>query len=569
MLIGIDLGTTNSLVTYFDEGEARLIPNRLGEYLTPSVVSINEKDEVLVGKLAFEYGKLHPLDCARVFKRSMGTEKVFRLREKNFTATELSSLLLRSLKEDAEKYLKCPVDKAIISVPAYFNDMQRRATSEAGELAGLEVVRIINEPSAAALTYGVGAEDKEERCLVFDLGGGTLDVSILEYSDGIIEVHSIAGDNFTGGEDFTRVLAELFLKKALITPESLDEKTMNVVMAAAEEAKINLGGEKEVTISCKVDENLVEQTISAAEYEENCEFLKARIRKPIEKALRDSGLKLSDIDRVILVGGTTKMAMVRNFVAKLFLKFPETKVDPDKAVALGAGIACGMKERNKEIKELVFIDVCPFTLGTEVVVNNGLFDEAGHFMPIIERNTVIPVSRRQTVYTAHDNQSKVCVKILQGESRMAANNLLLGEVTVPVPPGPAGKESIDITYTYDVNSLLEVEVRANSTGQKRKIIIQKGDRKLSEKEAEERLALLERLKQNPREDEQNALLLLRGERLYEESSQDERYRIDQEIMRFERALSVQDSKTIEAARKTLEKALDAIEFQDITGVRGE
>lgn len=561
MLIGIDLGTTNSLVTYFDNGEAKVIPNRLGEDLTPSVVSINDNDEVLVGKLALEYGKLHPLDSARVFKRSMGTEKVFKLGGRSFNATDLSSLLLRSLKEDAEEYLGRKVDKAIISVPAYFNDMQRRATTEAGELAGLEVVRIINEPSAAALTYGVGEENKEERCLVFDLGGGTLDVSILEYSDGIIEVHAIAGDNFTGGEDFTRVLADMFLKESLIVPESLDTKTMNVVMAAAEEAKVNMGGAKNVTMSCKIDDKLIEHTFTAAQYEENCEPLKNRIRKPIEKALRDSGLKLSDIDRVLLVGGTTKMAMVRNFVAKLFLNFPETRVDPDKAVALGAGIACGMKERNKEIKELVFIDVCPFTLGTSVVVNNGLFDESGHFMPIIERNTVIPVSRTQTVVTARDNQPRVRVEILQGESRMAANNLLLGEVTVPVPPAPAGKESIDITYTYDVNSLLEVEVRANSTGNTRKIIIQKGDKKLTDEEAEKRLKLLQHLKQNPREDEKNSLLLLRGERLYEECSSDDRYKIDQEIMRFERILDGQDKRKIESGRHELEKILDEIESQ--------
>ncbi|MCR4650740.1 MAG: Hsp70 family protein [Lachnospiraceae bacterium] len=559
MLVGIDLGTTNSLVTYYGKKGATVIPNRLGEELTPSVVSINDKDEVLVGSLALEYGRLHPLDCAKVFKRSMGTEKVFKLRGKSFTATELSALLLRSLKEDAEVFLRKKVDRAIISVPAYFNDLQRKATAEAGELAGLEAVRIINEPSAAAITYGVGKDNSEERCLVFDLGGGTLDVSILEYSDGIIEVHAIAGDNYTGGEDFTRVLAEMFLRKSLIVPESLDQKKMNIVMASSEQAKINIGGSKTFSMSCKLEGELIEQSFSVAEYEKNCENLKSRIRKPIEKALRDSGLKLSDIDRVIMVGGATRLSIVRNFVTKLFHNFPESNVDPDKAVALGAGITCGMKERNKEIKEIVFIDVCPFTLGTEVIINNGVFDEAGHFMPIIERNTVIPVSRTQTLVTACDNQSKVCVKVLQGESRKAENNLLLGEVVVPVPPGPAGKEAVDITYTYDVNSLLEVEVRANTTGDKRKIIIQKGDKKLTEKEANERLEQLAYLKQNPREDEKNALLLLRGERLYEECCSDDRYRIDQEIMRFERILEGQDKHKIEKGRVALEKALAEIE----------
>jgi molecular chaperone HscC len=566
MLIGIDLGTTNSLAGFYKDGEVKIIPNRLGEELTPSVVAINENDEVLVGRVALEYGRLHPVDCAKVFKRSMGTEKTYQLRGKRFNSTDLSSFVLRSLKEDAEAYLDCEVDKAIISVPAYFNDLQRRATAQAGALAGLEVVRIINEPSAAALAYGVGLSDKDEKCLVFDLGGGTLDVSILEYSDDYMEVHAIAGDNFTGGEDFTRVLAELFLKKAGKKPEDLSPKEMNLVMAVTEDAK-KKAGPGVFNISCRLGDELVEQTIKNSEFEEECEALKARIRKPIEKALKDSGTKLSDIDRVILVGGATKLGIVRNYAAKLFSCFPETIVDPDKAVAMGAAIACGLKERNKEIKEMVFVDVCPFTLGTEVCVNNGRFDEPGHYLPIIQRNTVIPVSCTQTVYTMRDDQSAVDVKVLQGESRMASNNLKLGELSIAVPPAPAGKESIDITYTYDINSILEVEVKVNSTGQSKKIVIQKGDKRVSEKEIEERFKELEYLKQNPRDEEPNALVLLRGERLYEEGDQELRAAIDREIMKFERALEKKDRPGIEKARRELTEFLDEIENndQDING----
>ncbi|WP_026517865.1 Hsp70 family protein [Butyrivibrio sp. MC2021] len=566
MLIGIDLGTTNSLAGFYKDGEVKIIPNRLGEELTPSVVAINENDEVLVGRVALEYGRLHPVDCAKVFKRSMGTEKTYQLRGKKFNSTDLSSFVLRSLKEDAEAYLGCEVDKAIISVPAYFNDLQRRATAQAGALAGLEVVRIINEPSAAALAYGVGLSDKDEKCLVFDLGGGTLDVSILEYSDDYMEVHAIAGDNFTGGEDFTRVLTELFLKKAGKKPEILSAKEMNLVMAVTEDAK-KKAGPGVFNISCRLGDELVEQTIKNSEFEEECEALKARIRKPIEKALKDSGTKLSDIDRVILVGGATKLGIVRNYAAKLFSCFPETIVDPDKAVAMGAAIACGLKERNKEIKEMVFVDVCPFTLGTEVCVNNGRFDEPGHYLPIIQRNTVIPVSCTQTVYTMRDDQSAVEVKVLQGESRMASNNLKLGELSIAVPPAPAGKESIDITYTYDINSILEVEVKVNSTGQSKKIVIQKGDKRVSEKEIEERFKELEYLKQNPRDEEPNALVLLRGERLYEEGDQELRAAIDREIMKFERALEKKDRPGIEKARRELTEFLDEIENndQDING----
>ncbi|MBQ7562787.1 MAG: Hsp70 family protein [Lachnospiraceae bacterium] len=559
MLIGIDLGTTNSLAACYIDGEARIIPNRFGEELTPSVVSINEKDEVLVGTLALEYGRTHPLDCAKVFKRAMGTPKKFILQGRCFSAPELSAIVLRSLKEDAQDYLGCEVDQAIISVPAYFNELQRSATAQAGELAGLNVVRIINEPSAAALAYGAGPYGAEEKCVVFDLGGGTLDVSILDINSGIIEVHAIAGDNFTGGEDFTRVLADIFLEKALIAPETLDIKTMNEVTRVAEKAKIQLSALKSVNMSCMIANEVIVKTISESEFNSKCKELKNRIRRPVERAIRDSGLRLSDIDRVLLVGGATKLPMVRNYVAGLFSAFPQMGVDPVKAVAVGAAMACGMKERKEELKEIIFIDVCPFTLGTEIVVFNGSFDEPGHYMPIIERNTVIPVSRSQTVYTAHDDQTRVCVKILQGESRKAEGNLRLGEITVPVPAAPAGEESVNITYTYDINSLLEVEVKVNSTGEKRRLIIQNGDTGLTDAELAERFKRLEYLKRNPKDDERNALLLLRGERLYEESNMDDRELIDREMMKFERILFGQDRAKIESARLHLKEIFDGIE----------
>ncbi len=560
MVIGIDLGTTNSLAACFRDGKAELIPNRLGKYLTPSVVSIDENEQILVGETAKEYGLLHPLDTAKVFKRSMGTEKIFELGRQKFRAEELSGFVLRSLKEDAESYLGCEVTEAIVSVPAYFNDLQRKATKRAGELAGLTVSRIINEPTAAAIAGGVGRENKEERCLVFDLGGGTFDVSILEFYGNIMEVHAIAGDNFIGGEDFTHLLASMYLEKAAIAPESLDIRTMNEVMKAAEAAKCSFSTQTSVTISCTVDGQPAEQTISMEEYEKACAPLLERLRKPIERSLRDADTRLDEIDKVILVGGATRLPAVRRFVIKMFRSFPDTSVDPDTAVATGAALQCGMKARDKEIQEIVLTDVCPFTLGTEVRMDNGSFSEDGHYLPIIERNTVIPVSRRQTVYTAHDNQSRVDVKILQGESRMARNNVLLGEISVPVPPGPKGEEAIEITYTYDVNSLLEVEVCVLSSGVTRKVFVQSEGRKLSDEEAEARMQKLQYLKQNPRSEEENRLLLLRGERLYEESLSADREAINRAIMEFERVLERQDRSEIARARKELSTFLDQIEF---------
>lgn len=559
MMIGIDLGTTNSLAACFRNGGAEIIPNRLGRHLTPSVVSVDPDGTVYVGETAKERGVLHPLETAHVFKRSMGTDKQYVLGGKTFRAEELSSLILRSLKEDAEAHLGEAVTEAIISVPAYFNDLQRKATKRAGELAGLTVSRIINEPTAAAIAYGMGSEEKDARYLVFDLGGGTFDVSVMELYGSIMEVHAIAGDNFIGGEDFTALLVSMYLEKAAVAPESLDVRTMNEVIKAAEACKCAFSESNEITMSCAIDGQTYEMQLTLAAYEKACAPLLEKLRRPIERSIRDAGVSLSEIDRIVLVGGATRLPVVRRFVARLFGRIPGMLVDPDEAVALGAALQCGMKARDKEIQEVVLTDVCPYTLGTEVMVDNGVFEEGGHYLPIIERNTVIPVSRTQTVYTAHDNQTRVNVKVLQGESRLAYHNLLLGEVSVPVPAGPKGKESVDITYTYDVNALLEVEIFVRSTGVRRKIIIQNEQNRISEEEAAARMEKLRYLKQNPREEEANRLQILRGERLYEEIP-GKRSSIDRALMEFEQVLARQDRTEIERACKQLTRVLDEIEF---------
>ena len=560
MLIGIDLGTTHSLVACFRNGKAEIIPNRLGGNLTPSVVSVDSKGTVYVGRSAKERAMLHPLESASVFKRNMGTDREYILGDWKLRAEELSSLVLRSLKEDAETYLGESVTDAIISVPAYFNDLQRKATKRAGELAGLNVVRIINEPTAAAIAHGMTEQD-DVRYLIFDLGGGTFDVSILELYSPIMEVHAIAGDNFIGGEDFTDVLYNLFLESAGIAPESLDLKTRSDVRKNAESCKCAFSHSNEVIMCCTIEGKMHILRLSLDEYERACAPLLERLRKPIERSLRDAGVSLNEIDKIVLVGGATRSPVVRKFVAKLFGRIPSFDINPDEAVAIGAALQCGMKSRDKEIQEVVLTDVCPFTLGTEVVVDNGVFEEPGHYLPIIERNTVIPVSRTETVYTAHENQTRICVKILQGESRMSQNNLLLGELNVPVPAGPKGKEAVDITYTYDVNSLLEVEVFVHSSKLRRKILIQGNKSRLSQEEAEKRMAALQYLKQNPRDEEPNRLVLLRGERLYEEATGENRRIIDRAMMEFDRALKKQDRIEIERAREKLEKFLNEIECE--------
>ena len=560
MIIGIDLGTTNSLAAYFSEDGPKIIPNRLGKHLTPSIVSVDENEQVFVGETARERGLLYPGTAAQVFKRSMGSAKKFDLGHKQFTAEELSSFVLRSLKEDAEEYLKEEVTEAVISVPAYFDDKRRKATKRAGELAGLKVERIISEPTAAAIAYGLYEKTKNTKFLVFDLGGGTFDVSILELFQNILEVRAVAGDNYLGGEDFTEVLERLFLQKKELDRDSLDAKTRGHLHKAAENCKIGFTDSTKSLFSCNLNGKAEELEISLREYEELCEPLLDKIRKPVQRSLSDAHIKLSDIDVVVLVGGATRLPVVKNFIVKLFRKFPDTSVHPDEAVALGAAIQAAMKERNQAVKEVILTDVCSFTLGTEVTVNrgNGRY-ESGHYCPIIERNTVIPASRTERFYTLHDDQTKITINILQGESRFAANNLLLGELTVNVPKNRAGEESVDVTYTYDINSILEVEVKVLSTGEVKKQIIKSKENEMTDEEIQERMEELSYLKIHPRDQEENKLLLLRCERLYEESMGDVRRVIDHEIRKFEEALNTRDRGKIEEGREALKQALKDLE----------
>ena len=469
MIVGIDLGTTNSLIAYFTEEGPKIIPNRLGKSLTPSVVSVDREGNVYVGETARERMSLYPDTVAETFKRSMGTERDYILSGKHFRPEELSSLVLRALKEDAESFLGEEVTEAVISVPAYFDDKRRKATKRAGELAGLKVERMISEPTAAAVAYGLYDKTKDTRFLVFDLGGGTFDVSILELYHNILEVRAVAGDNYLGGEDFTEVMAKLFLQKAKLQLQNLSEKEQVRLFREAEKAKCAINDNDVVPMGFLYKEESLEQKITYKEYEEACEELLMKIREPVKKSLADAGLKLSDIDEVLLIGGATRLNIVRDFLIRLFRKFPDTRMNPDETVALGAAVQAAMKERREEVKEVILTDVCSFTLGTEVVVeyDEGKYED-GRFCPIIERNTVIPASHTERLYTARDNQSKVRVRVLQGESRFARNNLFLGELEIDIPKGPKGRESVDVTYTYDINSLLEVEVTVVSTGESRK-----------------------------------------------------------------------------------------------------
>lgn len=555
------MGTTNSLIAYYSEEGPKIIPNRLGKNLTPSVVSVDEEGNVYVGETARERMSLYPDSVAQTFKRSMGTTRDYVLSGKHFKPEELSSLVLRALKEDAEAFLGEEVTEAVISVPAYFDDKRRKATKRAGELAGLKVERMISEPTAAAVAYGLYDKTQDTRFLVFDLGGGTFDVSILELYHNILEVRAVAGDNYLGGEDFTEVMAKLFQQKQKIQLKDLSEKEQVRLYRQAEKAKCEISDKTQVTMSFLQGEEQIEAQITYKEYEEACEELLQKIREPVKKSLADAGLKLSDIDEVLLIGGATRLSIVRDFLIRLFRKFPDTKMNPDETVALGAAVQAAMKERREEVKEVILTDVCSFTLGTEVSLEyeEGLF-ETGRFCPIIERNTVIPASHTERLYTAHDNQRKVRVRVLQGESRFARNNLYLGELEIEVPKGPKGQEAVDVTYTYDINSLLEVEVTVVSTGSKQKMIIKGEENQMTDEEIRKRMEELAYLKIQPRDYEENRLVLTRAERMYEEALGDRRKKLDLYIIAFETALKRGDHDEIADTRKALNKVLEEDEI---------
>ena len=560
-IIGIDLGTTNSLVAVWTEGRARIIPNVLNKNLTPSVISVDENNEILVGDVAKERLITHPECTVANFKRFMGSTKNYKLGSYTFTPEELSSFILKRLREDAESYLGEVIVEAVISVPAYFNDAQRKATKRAGELAGLKVERLISEPTAAAVAYGLHQEQDDTQFLVFDLGGGTFDISILELFEGVMEVKSIAGDNFLGGEDFNKLLVDYFIETNKLDSKELDKKQISAIFKQAELCKKALSDKEKATMTLRVDEKTFETELDRSKFERLAADLILRLRHPVERALRDANISPSEIEAVILIGGSTRVPLVRNVVSKMFNKLPYSNINPDEAVALGASVQAALKEKNSDLKELILTDVCPYTLGVEVAKRvDGEKYESGYFLPIIERNSPVPISKIENLVTISDNQTKISIKVYQGESRRVENNITLGELTVSVPKGKAGEQMVDLRYTYDINGLLEVEAIIKSTGIKETLIIENSPGSMTEEEIKKRMLVLENIKIHPRDRTENRLLLARGERLYEEALGEKREYISKLLSEFERILSTQDPRLIEKNVKLFAERLDELEI---------
>ncbi|NLS01616.1 molecular chaperone HscC [Rhizobium sp. P38BS-XIX] len=567
MIIGIDLGTTNSLASVWRDGEATLVPNSLGEVLTPSVVSLDRNGDILVGAAARERMVSHPQHSAAVFKRMMGTGRTSTLGDRSFRAEELSSLVLRALKADAEAFLGMPVEEAVITVPAYFNDAQRKATKIAGELAGLRVERVLNEPTAAALAYGLHEQQagRDGKILVFDLGGGTFDVSVIDLFDGVMEVRATAGDNFLGGEDFDSAIMDWFRETARIDIPLQDDASSSGSSAhmrlrrAAEQARRALGVEDQAVMEFEIDGRTAKAVLDAATFLRISEPLLDRLRKPVARALADSRIRREDLSHIVLAGGATRMPAVRKLAATLFGRFPLQTIDPDRVVALGAAVQAGLKTRDKALSDVVLTDVAPYTLGIEVVESFGGGSASGRLLPIIERNTVVPVSRVQTVTPVHDFQPQVNVRIYQGESRLVKDNIPLGKLMLELQPRRREEQTIEVRFTYDINGLLEVSARSMIDGVAERIIIEQHAGVLSADEIKEKMAALAHLKLPAREAARNRLLLARAERAYEESLGSHREELARCIAHFEAALANEEQQAAAMSGAELEAMIDRIE----------
>jgi molecular chaperone HscC len=568
VIVGIDLGTTNSAIGIWRDGRAELIPNSLGTVLTPSAVGVDDQGQILVGLAARERQVTHPKLTTTAFKRYMGSKRATTLGKQTFLPEELSALVLRSLKSDAEKLLGEEVTDAVITVPAYFNDKQRQATRRAGQLAGLRVDRLLNEPTAAALTYGLHQLGAESRFLVFDLGGGTFDVSVLELFDGVIEVRSSTGDNQLGGEDFNEVLIDMFFSKHSATL-GMPLKTGNMVFYQnmrdqAERARRRLSAEPQATMKIAWKGNNLELTISEEEFSKASEALLERLRAPVLRALRDSNIRVDTLNEVVLVGGATRMTAVRKAVTKMFGRFPAAKINADEAVALGAAIQAGLKARDVHLKEVVLTDVCPYSLGVDMAerLPNGTIRE-GLFAPIIERNTLIPASRIRSFSPLSDEQTFVKFHVYQGESRSVTDNILLGEVSVPLPRGKASQIAIDCRFSYDINGLLEVDVHIPATGERRELVIVDDESTMEPSELEKRREALAKLKIHPKDEDINRAVIARAERCFEQSLGRTRESVSQWLSQFTTVMDGQDLRAIEASRAELISALDALEGETL------
>jgi len=559
-IIGIDLGTTNSCVAVMEGGEPVVIPNAEGSRTTPSVVAFSKNGERLIGHVAKRQAITNPEHTVMSIKRDMGSDRRVRIEDKEYSPQEISAMILSKLKQDAEAYLGEKVTQAVITVPAYFSDSQRQATKDAGTIAGLEVLRIINEPTAAALAYGLDKEDNQ-KIVVYDLGGGTFDVSVMEIGDGVFEVLATRGNNRLGGDDFDQriidYLADEFKKSEGIDLR-MDKMALQRLKEAAEKAKIELSSVLTTNINLPFitadasGPKHLDMTLTRAKFEEMTADLVEKTLEPLQEALKDAGLTTSEIDKVILVGGSTRIPAVQEAVKRVTGKEPHKGINPDECVAIGAAIQAGVL--GGEVKDVLLLDVTPLSLGIETL--------GGVFTKLIERNTTIPTRKSQIFSTAADGQTSVEIHVLQGEREMAADNITLGRFILDgIPPAPRGVPQIEVTFDIDANGIVNVSAKDLGTGKEQKITIT-ASTNLSEEEIEkaikdaERYAEEDKKRKEAVEARNNADSLVYAtektlKELGDKLSQADKDAIQAEIDAVKKALEGNDVDTIKSATEKL------------------